>query len=232
MNNENPASGIKAWAEEDRPREKLRTKGKQALTDSELLAILLGSGSVGQNVLELSKEILQKSNNDLNALGKRSIKDLMKHKGIGMAKAITITAALELGRRRQMTAKSIKPKISSSQSAVDAIGPLLMDLAHEEFWILILNRANTLTHQQKVSSGGMSATVVDLKILFKHAIEHEASGLILVHNHPSGNRNPSEQDKQLTQRVKQAATTLDIRLLDHIIIAQQEFFSFADNGIL
>lgn len=224
-------SNILSWAEEDRPREKLLLKGKAALSDAELIAILIGSGTRELSAVDLSKLILQSVNNNLNELAKLSINDLMKFKGIGDAKAISIAAALELGRRRKESETLKKPKVSSSADAYEAVRPYLMDLQHEQFWVLLLNRANEVIRPQQISIGGVSGTVADPKMIFKAAIEHLASAIILVHNHPSGNLTPSQADKDLTKKVKEAGRTLDIPVLDHLIFSDNSYFSFADEGI-
>lgn len=223
---------ILSWAEEDRPREKLLLKGKAALTDAELIAILIGSGTRDLSAVDLSKIILQKANNNLNELAKLSIKDLMKIKGIGEAKAISIAAALELGRRRKESEVVRRPRISSSRDAYEQIKPYLLDLPHEEFWLLLLNRANEVIRPVQVSQGGVSGTVADPKIIFKLAIECLASAIILVHNHPSGNLKPSEADKDLTRRLASAGKLLEIPILDHLIFTDASYLSFADEGLM
>ncbi len=223
---------ILSWAEEDRPREKLLLKGKAALTDAELVAILIGSGTRDLSAVDLSKVILQKANNNLNELAKLSIKDLMKIKGIGEAKAISIAAALELGRRRKESEVVRRPRISSSRDAYEQIQPYLLDLPHEEFWLLLLNRANEVIRPVQVSQGGVSGTVADPKIIFKLAIECLASAIILVHNHPSGNLKPSEADKDLTRRLASAGKLLEIPILDHLIFTDASYLSFADEGLM
>ncbi len=220
---------IKTWAEEDRPREKLVKKGKQALSNSELLAILLGSGSRSESAVSLAQRILQASDNNLNELGLQPLVKLMEFKGIGEAKAITIAAAMELGRRRQMTAPKERPQVRSSKDAFDAVASL-MDLPHEEFWILLLNQSNLILGKEQISLGGTAGTVVDAKILFRKAIQGEASSIILVHNHPSGNLQPSQADLDITQKLKSAGKTLDIPVLDHLIISSKGYYSFADEG--
>jgi DNA repair protein RadC len=223
---------IKAWAEEDRPREKLLAKGKQNLSDAELLAILLGSGSRNETAVSLAQRILKSAENNLHELGRRSLAELMKFKGIGEAKAITIAAALELGRRRQLSDVRARPQVRSSRDAYLAIAATLMDLPHEEFWILLLNRANKVMSREQVSLGGVAGTVVDAKIVFRKAIEGMASSIILVHNHPSGNLQPSQADIDLTKKLRQAGQTLDIAVLDHLIIAENSYFSFADENLI
>lgn len=226
-------SSIKTWAEADRPREKMLLKGKNALSDAELLAILLGSGSRNESAVELAKKILNQANNNLNDLGQTSLNDLQKHKGIGEAKAITIAAAMELGRRRQATMPTQRPSIRSSQDAFKILASLVMDLPHEEFWILILNRANKVLRTVQISSGGLAGTVVDTKKIYQRVLEHErANGIILCHNHPSGNLSPSKADLDITKKIKAAGQVLDIQVLDHLIIAGNQYMSFADEGHL
>jgi len=223
---------ILSWAEEDRPREKLMLKGRAALSDAELIAILIGSGTRELSAVDLSKLILQSVGNNLNELAKLSINDLMKFKGVGDAKAISIAAALELGRRRKESDVLKKAKVTSSSDAYHAIRPYLMDLSHEQFWVLLLNRANEVIRPFQVSIGGVAGTVADPKIIFKSAIEYLASAIILVHNHPSGNLTPSQADKDLTKKVKEAGRLLDIPILDHLIFGDNGYYSFADQGIL
>ncbi len=222
---------IKSWSEEDRPREKLLKIGKHNLSDAELLAILLGSGSVNESAVSLAKRILQSVENNLHELGKASVPDLKKFKGIGEAKAITIVAALEIGRRRQLSDIKERPKIQSSQDAYNVIAPLLMDLGHEEFWILLLNRNNRVTGRERISMGGTAGTVVDAKVIFRKALEGKASSIILLHNHPSGNLQPSKADIDITKKLKNAGTTIDISVLDHLIISEKGYYSFADEGV-
>lgn len=223
---------IKSWAEEDRPREKLSTKGKGALSDAELIAILIGSGNKEDTAVELSKKILASINNDLNQLGKLTINDLMQFNGIGEAKAISIIAALELGRRRKEAVSEKKPIINSSQKAYDSMSAILSDLPHEEFWAIYLNRRNELIKKVFISKGGVAGTVADTKIIFKHAIELLASATILFHNHPSGNLKPSQADIQLTKKLKETGNIMDVLVVDHIIVGEKSYFSFADEGIL
>lgn len=226
-----PNRNILSWAEEDRPREKLMLKGKTALSDAELIAILLGSGTRDLSAVDLAKMILQNANNNLHELAKFSLNDLMKFKGIGEAKAITIAAALEIGRRRKEAEVVKKTKITSSNDAYQAIRPFLLDLQHEQFWVLLLSRSNELIKPYQISMGGVAGTIADPKLIFKAALEHLASGIILVHNHPSGNRNPSEADKILTKKVKDGGKLLEIAVLDHLIFTDTNYFSFADEGI-
>ena len=224
---------IKDWAEDDRPREKLMKKGDHALSNAELLAILIGSGNKDESAVDLSKKILSSVNNDLNELGKRSVRNLSSSfKGIGHAKAITIIAALELGRRRKMEEALNKPKITSSEDAFLILHPILADLGHEEIWMLLLNRANKVIEKKKISTGGVSASVMDVKIVMKEAIDHLAAGIILGHNHPSGQAKPSELDKQITWKLRDACQALDIYLFDHLIIAGNAYFSFSDENII
>lgn len=225
-------SSIKAWAEEDRPREKLMLKGRQSLSDAELLAILIGSGNQQESAVALAQRILHETGNDLQALSKMTHSELMRFRGIGEAKAITITAALELGRRRQLTPLREKPQVQSSRDAFDAIAGQLHDLAHEEFWILCLNRANRILSRDKISSGGVSGTVVDAKMVFRKALDMGASAIILAHNHPSGTRQPSQADIELTRKLVQAGKSLDLQVLDHLIITNDGYYSFADEGML
>lgn len=222
-------SGIKAWAEDDRPREKFLLKGKQSLSNTELLAILIATGTKNESAVDLARKILQLTNDNLNELGKLSINDLKKVKGIGEAKAITIAAALELGRRRKdEDAKQIEI-VKTSREVFNYFEPLLADLPHEEFWILLLARNRKVIARVKISEGGVAGTVVDTKIIFKHAIENLASYIVLCHNHPSGNLQPSTADIQITKNLKNAAKLLDIDIVDHIIIGNNKYYSFADN---
>lgn len=223
---------IKSWAEEDRPREKLLLKGKHVLSDAELIAILISSGNAEETAVELSKRILGKIENNLNELSKMSVKELMEFKGIGEAKAISIVAALELGRRRKEADVVKRDKITTSKDAADIFQPMLADHLHEEFHILFLNRANLVIGKQPVSTGGMSGTVVDPKIIFKAALDNKASSIILCHNHPSGNLKPSEQDIRLTKSLVEAGKVLEISVLDHVIVSQNGFYSFADEGMM
>lgn len=222
---------IKQWAEDDKPREKLMLKGKQALSDAELIAILIGSGSRNESAVSLSKRILASVNNNLNALGKLSLKQLMEFKGIGEAKAISIAAALELGRRRRVEETVELKKISSSKAVFDIMQPLIGELPHEEFWVLFLNNSNKVIHKSQLSKGGIAGTVVDVRLIFKMALEQNATSLILTHNHPSGKLEASNADKEITQKLKLAGEQLEIRVLDHIIITEKGYLSFQDEGI-
>jgi DNA repair protein RadC len=224
---------IKQLAEEDRPREKLMLKGRSALSDAELIAILIGSGNTKETAVQLSQRILASVNHNLNELGKLTINDFTKFKGIGEAKAIAIIAAAELGRRRKESEVLQKIKIKSSHDVFEALQPDLSDLAHEEFWILLLNRANEVLSKINVSKGGTTGTVVDGKIIMKHAIEMpRCCGIVLAHNHPSGNLKPSEADIKITHKLKEIAAFMDINLVDHLIIGENAYYSFADEGIL
>lgn len=223
--------GIKSWAEEDRPREKLLEKGRQVLTEAELIAILIGSGSRDETAVELSKRILASVGNNLNHLGKLNVIELTKFKGIGEAKAISIVAAMELGRRRKATEIIKRDKITSSKDVYEIMRSLLIDLPHEEFWLLLLNRANFVIKKEMISRGGISGTVVDTKIVFKTAIENYASSIIICHNHPSGNLKPSEADIRITKNIKEAGKLMEIQLLDHLILTESGFFSFADENL-
>lgn len=223
---------IKNWALEDRPREKLLAKGISSLSNAELIAILIGSGSKNESAVELSKIILNKVKNNLNELGKLTVNDLQANKGIGEAKAITIIAALELGRRRKLADILIKNKITSSKDVFELFQQITGDLPYEEFWILLLNRSNKIIDKLKISQGGTSGTVIDVKLILKDAIEKLATSIILCHNHPSGNTQPSEIDISITTKLKEAAKIMEIPVLDHIIITDSSYYSFADEGIL
>lgn len=223
---------VRFWAKEDRPREKMVNKGKTSLTDAELLAILMNTGTKDESVINLSQRVLSAVQNDLLRLSRLSIQELMRFKGIGEAKAITIAAALELGRRRRDKEAYSKPFIKSSKQAFEILATSLSDIPHEEFWILVLNRANKVTGKYKVSSGGLTGTVADQRIIFKKALDDAACCLILAHNHPSGNLKPSQADIQLTKKMVEAGKILDIDVMDHLIISETDYYSFADNGLL
>jgi DNA repair protein RadC len=223
---------IKSWAEEDRPREKLLLKGKNALSDAELIAILIGSGNKTETAVELAKRILASVNNDLNQLAKLNLTDLMQFNGIGEAKAISIAAALELGRRRKESTEEKKIKITSSKTAYEAISDVLSDLPHEEFWVLYLNRKNEVIKRENISKGGITGTVADGKIIFKNAVNALASAVVLCHNHPSGNLKPSQADIQLTKKMKEIGVLMDTPVIDHIIVGNNNYFSFADENLL
>jgi DNA repair protein RadC len=223
---------IKNWAEDDKPREKLMLKGKSVLSDAELMAILIGSGSRNETAVELSKRILASVNNNLNSLGKLSIKQLCEFKGIGEAKAITIIAALELGKRRRNEDAENLVKITSSKISYEVLHPILGDLLHEEFWVLCLNNSNKVVYKHQLSKGGITGTVVDSRLLFKVALEQNATSIILAHNHPSGTSIPSDADNQITKKIKTVGDSLDIRVLDHLIITQNGYYSYADSGMI
>ena len=223
---------ITEWAVEDRPREKLIIKGAASLSDSELLGILISSGTKEKSAVDLGRELLGSAGNNLNSLGKLSVNDLKRIHGIGVAKAVTVIAALELGRRRKLAEALHSQKINGSKDIAEIFQPLLGDLPHEEFWILFLNRSNRITGKMKLSQGGVNGTVTDIRIIMKRAVEHLASGIAVCHNHPSGNLNPSESDIQITNKIKEAGNLLDIQLHDHLIISDKDYYSFADNGLL
>ena len=223
---------IKDWADEDRPREKLLIKGKAALSDTELIAILIASGNRDESAVELSKRILQSLGNNLNSLAKLSVNDLIKFKGIGEAKAISIIASLELGRRRRSADVLEKDKIGGSKDAFQILQLKLEDLPHEEFWVILLNRANKVIDIKLIGRGGVSSTVVDSKVIFSFALESLASGIILAHNHPSGNLKPSNSDIRLTKKLVDAGKILEVPILDHIIVGDNDYFSFADEGLI
>jgi DNA repair protein RadC len=230
---EKPTSfSIKNWCQDDQPREKLLYKGKSALSDAELVAILIGSGNREESAVALCKRVLASTDNNLSELGKLSIKQLMEFKGIGEAKAITIIAALELGRRRRGEEALEKKKITSSASVFELLQPIIGELQHEEFWIIYLNNSNKVIQKNQLSKGGITGTLVDVRLVLKNALEVGATGIILAHNHPSGTLKPSEADKQITQKLKVAAQSLDIKVLDHLIITEKAYFSFADESIL
>jgi DNA repair protein RadC len=226
------STSIKNWAVDDRPREKLLTKGKESLSDSELLAILISSGNRDKSAVELAKDILALGKNNLNELGKISLKELMKIKGIGEAKAITIAAALELGRRRQATTFLTKTFVRSSNDLAEFLKTTLKDYSYEVFAVVYLNKSNKINHFEIISKGGMTSTVVDPRILFKKAFEVEATSIVLCHNHPSGNLKPSRHDEELTYKIKEAAKYLDIQIIDHLIVSEEGYFSFSDEGLL
>ena len=223
---------IKNWSQDDQPREKLRDKGRAVLSDAELVAILVGSGSKNESAVALCKRILASVDNNLNELGKLSIKQLLEFKGIGEAKAITIAAAMELGRRRRGEEALERLKITSSRSVFEFMQPIIGELPHEEFWIIYLNNSNKVVQKQQMSKGGITGTLVDIRLVMKTALDVMATGLILAHNHPSGTLKPSEADKQLTKKLQQAAKSLDIRVLDHLVITEKAYFSFADESLL
>lgn len=223
---------IKQWAEDDRPREKLLMKGRHSMSDAELLAILIGSGTKEETALDLAKRLLSASGDNLGELSRLGISDLMKIKGIGPARAIQITAALELGKRRNESEVLVKEKISCSRDAFEVLKSAMGDQPYEEFWILILNKANRVIRKCCISEGGISGTVVDPKKIFKIALDHHASSIILGHNHPSGNIQPSEADQKITRKIRDSGTMLDISVLDHVIIGDGIYYSFADEGMI
>lgn len=223
---------IKNWADDDKPREKLVQKGCFVLSDAELIAILIGSGSRDESAVELAKRILASVGRNLNELGKLSVNQLMRFKGIGEAKAVSIAAALEMGRRRRTDDTKKITAITSSKDAFELLYPLIGELPHEEFWILYLNNSNKVVHKSQLSKGGITGTLVDVRLVMKQALELGAVGIILAHNHPSGTLKPSLADKQITEKLKKASEALDIRVLDHLIVAQHQYLSFADKGIL
>ncbi len=222
---------ITNWSEDDKPREKLMLKGKSVLSDAELIAILIGSGSRNESAVDLSKRILGSVNNNLNALGKLSISQLTNFKGIGDAKAISIIAALELGRRRRAEDAVELTKITSSKTIFEIMQPIIGELPHEEFWIVYLNNSNKVILKSQLSKGGITGTLVDVRLVFKTALEMGATGLILCHNHPSGTLIPSDADKQITRKLKLAGDSLEIKVLDHLIVTETSYFSFVDEGI-
>lgn len=222
---------INQWAEDDRPREKFLLKGKSSLSDSELLAILIGSGSRNESAVQLCQRILASTNNNLNQLGKVSVNQLINFKGIGEAKAISIAAALELGRRRRAEESVELKKITSSKMVFEIMQPIIGELPHEEFWVLYLNNSNKVIHKSQLSKGGLTGTVVDVRLIFKTAFEHNAISIILTHNHPSGKLLASDADIQITKKIKEASRHLEINVLDHIIITENGYYSFNDEGI-
>ncbi|MDD2798472.1 MAG: DNA repair protein RadC [Bacteroidales bacterium] len=223
---------IKEWAEADRPREKMMLKGAGTLSDAELMAILIGSGNRRETAVELSRRILQSTDNNLNQLGKYQLNDLTKFSGIGEAKAITILAALELGRRRKLSEAMQRDQIEGSHSVYAIFHPILADIPYEEFWVLLLNQSNRVINRVKISQGGVAATVVDVKLILKSALIELSPAIILCHNHPSGNKIPSGNDDSLTEKIKRAAKEMDIRVLDHVIVCDGSYYSYADEGKL
>ncbi len=232
MQKKTSSFSIKNWSDDDKPREKLAQKGKAVLSDAELIAILIGSGSREESAVELSKKILASVNNNLNELGKLSIQKLMQFKGIGEAKAVSIVAALEIGRRRRGENAQKITKITSSKSVFELLQPLMGELPHEEFWIVYLNNSNKVLHCSQQSKGSITGTLIDVRLIMKEALETGAVAMILAHNHPSGTLKPSEADKEVTQKIKKGAAGLDIKVLDHVIITQTDYFSFADENII
>ncbi len=229
---ETKVSTIKEWAEDDRPREKLIAKTPKALTNAELLAILIGSGTKNESAVDLAKRILASLDNHLSQLAKLSLKEFMQFKGIGQAKAINIIAALELGRRRRLSEALDQKKIISSNDAFEILAPILNDQSYEEFWCVTLNRSNCVIKTLPISEGGVAGTVADPKKIFKFALEDNASSIIIAHNHPSGSLKPSNADIKLTQKCKEAGRFLELPVIDHIIIGNDKYFSFADEGLI
>lgn len=227
-----PSTSIKTWAADDRPREKMLAKGADALSNSELLGILINNGNKEKSAVAIAKDILKLGDDNLNELGKLSLKELQKIKGIGLAKAITITAALELGKRRHTTDILNKKTVSTSKEIADYLKHILKDYSYEVFAVVFLNRANKIISFQIVSSGGLTGTIADPRVILKKAIEEEATAIVLSHNHPSGNLRPSRADEDLTYRIKQAAAYLEIKVIDHIIVSEEGYFSFADEGMM
>ena len=225
-------ANAKHWSADDRPRDKLLSKGVSALSDAEIISLLLSTGTKELSAVDIAKSVLHLSNNCLRELGKLSFAEMVKIKGIGTAKAVILIAALELGRRRKEAEAIEKEIIASSRDAYHVFEPVLSDIHHEEFWILLLKRNNAIIKRQKVSQGGVHGTVVDPKIIFKHAIESLASSIVLCHNHPSGNVNPSPQDVELTRKIVYGGKVIEIAVLDHIIVGEKKFFSFSDEGIM
>jgi len=223
---------IKDWSVEDRPREKLLNSGVQSLSNAELIALLIGSGTRELNAVDLARSLLASVNNDLHELGKLSVDDLTGNRGIGKARAITLLAATELGSRRSNSYGTEKVLIRNSETAYNVLYPIIGELEHEEFWIIILNRAHRVIRTEKISQGGLTGTVIDTRMILKHALDKKATSLIISHNHPSGNKNPSEADINITRKIKEAAGIMDITVLDHIIVAGKSYFSFADEGIM
>ena len=226
-------TSIKNWASEDRPREKLLQKGPESLSNAELLAILINTGTANKSAIDIAKDILEKSHQNLLELGRLSLTDIKHIKGIGEKKAVTLMASIELGKRRQLASALERPKILSSTDSFNLLSPYLLDKTVEEFYVIFMNAGNYLITIEPISNGGITATVVDARIIFKKALEYAGvTQLIVAHNHPSGNLIPSETDKRLTEKIKEGGKLLDIRLLDHLIIASNSFYSFSDNGLL
>lgn len=223
---------IKNWSEDDQPREKLLNKGKEVLSDAELVAILIGSGNRSESAVDLCKRILSSTNNNLSELGKLTTTQLMNFNGIGQAKAVSIVAALELGRRRRGSEALERKKITSSRSVFELMQPIIGELPHEEFWIIYVNNSNKVIQKNQLSKGGITGTLVDVRLALKIALEVGAVGLVLAHNHPSGTLNPSKADRELTKKLKLASESLDIKVLDHLIITEKSYFSFADENLL
>ena len=226
------SNNIKSWAEEERPREKLILNGHRSLTDSELIAILIGSGTKNSSAVALARQVLSLADNNLSQLGRITLTNLTKIKGIGQAKAISILAALELGRRRQQTESPQQRQITSSRIAYEILAPVLSDLNHEEFWAILVNRGNKVIKYKCLSVGGMAGTIVDSRQIFRWALQEHASAVVLAHNHPSGTLQPSKEDIRITNEIVQGGSFIDIKILDHLIITNEGFYSFADNGLI
>lgn len=223
---------IKEWAEDERPREKMLKKGIASLSNAELIAILFGTGIKNESAVELARKLLDSTQNNLNNLARLNVNEIKRIKGIGEAKAITLLTALELGRRRKTSEIEERKRITSSQDVYDFFGAQLGDLPYEEFWIILLNRSNTIIDKLRISQGGIAGTVTDVRIILKHALDRMACGIILCHNHPSGSQRPSEADNEITHKIKQAGRIMDINLLDHIIVTTSGYYSYADDGTL
>ncbi|WP_321479024.1 DNA repair protein RadC [uncultured Bacteroides sp.] len=221
---------IKQWAEEDRPREKMMEKGASALSEAELLAILIGSGNKEETAVELMKRVLASCSNDLNELAKWDMRNFSSFKGVGPAKSVTIMAALELGRRRKLAGTKERPQITCSQDVYHLFQPIMRDLSQEELWLLLLNQSNKVINKVRISTGGIDGTYADVRTILREALMQRATGMILIHNHPSGNPRPSQEDKRLTNHVNEGSRTMNIRLSDHVIICDGKFYSFADEG--
>lgn len=232
LNYPEPNKGIKSWAEDDRPREKLLLKGRAALSDAELIAILIGSGSRNETAVDLSKKILASVNYNLNELGRLGVNDLTRFKGIGEAKAISIITALELGKRRRQSEALERRRVVGSAQAFEVLQPLIGDLPHEEFWVIFLSGSNKVIRTGCISSGGIAGTMADVRMIFKEALNTNAVAIVLAHNHPSGNVNPSHSDETLTKKMVKAGHVMDIKVLDHLIITEHQYYSFADEGRL
>jgi DNA repair protein RadC len=223
---------IREWNEDDRPREKLLHKGRHVLSEAELLAVIIGSGTRSESAVELARRVLHQSGNNLVELGKKTVEELTRLNGVGPAKAVSIIAALELGRRRQEAAPVQRSQIRQSKDIYDFMGPRLADLNYEEFWALAINRNNKILSTRKISAGGIDSTTADIRLVLRFGLEQAASSLVICHNHPSGNLKPSESDIRLTHKLRQAAEMMDMRLLDHLIITEQGYTSFADDSLL
>lgn len=232
MNSHHSPFSIKNWAEDDRPREKLLLKGKNTLSNAELIAILIGSGTPKESAVALAKRILTSVNENLHQIAKMEVAELTKFKGIGTAKAVSIITALELGRRQRLQEALELPKITNSNDIFNVMHPIIGELQHEEFWVVFLNNAHKITAKKQLSKGGLTATVVDVRLLFKYALQVSAVSIILCHNHPSGSLKPSNADMDITQKLINAGKTLDIKILDHLVITSTSYFSFADNNVL